>query len=117
MEIDLRAYVFLDSLQPQLAAFTGCTGRGFPPIRDDASLWIVQQHRDAVRRQNHQRNPGNIGDERIRFGKTLPCVSGSDNLNTRPVHLTGKCQRIRRRADEFRQAFVVAANDICVVTR
>ncbi len=40
MEIDLRAYVFLDSLQPQLAAFTGCTGRGFPPIRDDASLWI-----------------------------------------------------------------------------
>ncbi len=38
--IDLRGYVFLDSLQPQLAAFTGCTGRGFPPIRHDASLWI-----------------------------------------------------------------------------
>ena len=38
--IDLRTYVFLDSLQPQLAAFTGCTGRGFPPVRDDASLWI-----------------------------------------------------------------------------
>ncbi len=38
--IDLRAYVFLDSLQGQLAAFTGCTGRGFPPIRGDASLWI-----------------------------------------------------------------------------
>jgi hypothetical protein len=38
--IELRAFVFLDSLQPQLAAFTGCTGRGFPPVRDDASLWI-----------------------------------------------------------------------------
>lgn len=38
--IDLRGYVFLDSLQPQLAAFTGCTGRGFPPIRGDASVWI-----------------------------------------------------------------------------
>jgi len=38
--IDLRTYVYLDSLQPQLAAFTGCTGRGFPPVRDDASLWI-----------------------------------------------------------------------------
>lgn len=38
--IQLRTYVFLDSLQPQLAAFTGCTGRGFPPVKDDASLWI-----------------------------------------------------------------------------
>ncbi len=38
--IDLRGYIFLDSLQPQLATFTGCTGRGFPPIREDASLWI-----------------------------------------------------------------------------
>ena len=38
--IQLRTYIFLDSLQAQLAAFTGCTGRGFPPLKDDASLWI-----------------------------------------------------------------------------
>ncbi len=38
--IQLRTYIFLDSLQAQLAAFTGCTGRGFPPVKDDASLWI-----------------------------------------------------------------------------
>lgn len=38
--IVLRTYVFLDSLQPQLAAFLGVTGRGFPPLRDMASLWI-----------------------------------------------------------------------------
>jgi hypothetical protein len=38
--IALRTYVFLDSLQPQLAAFLGVTGRGFPPLRDMASLWI-----------------------------------------------------------------------------
>ena len=38
--ITLRTFVFLDSLQPQLAAFIGVTGRGFAPVRDMASLWI-----------------------------------------------------------------------------
>ncbi len=38
--ITLRTYVFLDSLQPQLAAFLGVTGRGFPPVKGMASLWI-----------------------------------------------------------------------------
>jgi len=38
--ITLRTYVFLDSLQPQLAAFLGVTGRGFPPVKDMASLWV-----------------------------------------------------------------------------
>jgi hypothetical protein len=36
----LRAYVFLDRLQPQLAAFTGTTARGFLPLAGQASLWI-----------------------------------------------------------------------------
>jgi len=38
--VTLRTFVVLDSLQPQLAAFTGCTGRGFPPVREMASLWV-----------------------------------------------------------------------------
>ena len=38
--IVLRTYVFLDSLQPQLAAFIGVTGRGFPPVRGMPSLWV-----------------------------------------------------------------------------
>ena len=40
MSIKLRGYVFLDSLQPQLAAFTGTTCRGFLPLAGQASLWI-----------------------------------------------------------------------------
>ena len=39
-DIDLRAYVFLDSLQPQYAAFLGTVAQGFLPIADMASLWI-----------------------------------------------------------------------------
>jgi len=36
----LRTYVFLDSLQPQLASFIGKTARGFLPIPEMASLFV-----------------------------------------------------------------------------
>ena len=38
--VDLRGYVFLDALQPQMAAFIGSTARGFLPLVGDASLWV-----------------------------------------------------------------------------
>lgn len=40
MSVTLRGFVFLDSLQPQLAAFTGTTCRGFLPLAGQASLWV-----------------------------------------------------------------------------
>ncbi len=40
MSVTLRSYVFLDSLQPQLAAFTGTTAKGFLPLAGQASIWI-----------------------------------------------------------------------------
>jgi hypothetical protein len=39
-EVELRTYVFLDSLQPQYAAFLGTVAQGFLPLAGDASLWI-----------------------------------------------------------------------------
>ena len=39
-DVTLRAYVFLDALQPQLAAFIGTTARGFLPVAGDASMFI-----------------------------------------------------------------------------
>ncbi len=36
--IELRAYCFLDSLQPQYAAFLGTVAQGFLPLAGDASL-------------------------------------------------------------------------------
>ncbi|MGE0614395.1 MAG: hypothetical protein AB7P04_02045 [Bacteriovoracia bacterium] len=38
--IKLRTYVFMDSLQPQLAEYLGTTAQGFLPIPGDACLWI-----------------------------------------------------------------------------
>ena len=38
--IDLRAYVFLDSMQPQYAAFLGTVAQGFLPLAGDASLYV-----------------------------------------------------------------------------
>ena len=40
MAVTLRGYVFLDSLQPQLAAFVGTTCRGFLPLAGQASLFV-----------------------------------------------------------------------------
>ncbi len=40
MSTELRSYVFLDSLQPQHAAFLGTIAGGFLPLPGDASLWI-----------------------------------------------------------------------------
>lgn len=37
--IELRTFVFLDSLQPQLAAFIASTGQGYLPVEGQASLW------------------------------------------------------------------------------
>ena len=40
MGIELRSYVFLDSLQPQYAAYLGTVALGFLPLPGDTSLWI-----------------------------------------------------------------------------
>ncbi len=37
---ELRAYVFLDSLQPQYAAFLGTVAQGFLPVAGMASLYV-----------------------------------------------------------------------------
>jgi hypothetical protein len=38
--IDLRSYVYLDSLQPQHAAYMGTQALGFLPLPGDSSLWV-----------------------------------------------------------------------------
>jgi hypothetical protein len=38
--IELRSYAFLDSLQPQHAAFIGTISTGFLPLAGESSLWV-----------------------------------------------------------------------------
>ena len=38
--IKLRTYVFIDSLQPQLAVYLGSVSQGFLPVPGDACLWL-----------------------------------------------------------------------------
>ncbi|OLP18318.1 hypothetical protein BST81_11380 [Leptolyngbya sp. 'hensonii'] len=40
MGIDLRTYIYLDSLQPQYAAYLGTVAPGFLPLPGDSSLWV-----------------------------------------------------------------------------
>ncbi len=38
--VELRTYVFLDSLQPQLASYMGTVSMGFMPVAGDSCLWV-----------------------------------------------------------------------------
>jgi len=38
--VDLRSFIYLDSLQPQVAAYIGTVSRGFLPIAHEASLIV-----------------------------------------------------------------------------
>jgi hypothetical protein len=40
MSLELRSYVYLDSLQSQHAAYIGTVASGFLPLPGDASLWV-----------------------------------------------------------------------------
>ena len=48
--IKLRTYVFIDSLQPQLAEYLGTTSQGFLPLPGDSSLWIETAPGMAIHR-------------------------------------------------------------------
>ena len=48
--IQLRTYVYIDSLQPQLAAYMASVSQGFLPVPGDAALWIEVSPGMAVHR-------------------------------------------------------------------
>lgn len=48
--IQLRTYVYIDSLQPQLAEYIATISQGFPPIPGEACLWIEVSPAMAVHR-------------------------------------------------------------------
>lgn len=50
MRVTLRTYVYIDSLQPQLAAYLGTASQGFLPVPGDACLWIEVAPGMAVHR-------------------------------------------------------------------
>ena len=48
--ISLRTYVFMDALQPQLAAYMATVSQGFLPVPVDACLWVEVSPGMAVHR-------------------------------------------------------------------
>jgi microcompartment protein CcmL/EutN len=48
--INLRTYVYIDALQPQLAAYMATVSQGFLPVPGDACLWIEVAPGMAVHR-------------------------------------------------------------------
>ena len=48
--IKLRTYVYIDSLQPQLAEYMATVSQGFPPVPGDACLWVEVSPGMAIHR-------------------------------------------------------------------
>ena len=48
--IELRTYVYIDSLQPQLAEYMATVSQGFPPVPGEACLWVEVSPGMAVHR-------------------------------------------------------------------
>ena len=48
--VELRTYVFIDSLQPQLAELLASVSQGFPPVPGDSCLWVEVAPGMAVHR-------------------------------------------------------------------
>ncbi len=65
MSVDLRTYVVLDSLQPQLASFIGKTSRGFLPLPGMASLFVEIAPGIAINR---------LTDVALKATKAIPAV-------------------------------------------
>jgi hypothetical protein len=63
--VELRTYIFLDQLQPQLASFMGKTARGFLPVPYVASLWVEIAPGIAINR---------VTDTALKATKVKPAV-------------------------------------------
>ena len=63
--VSLRTYIYLDSLQPQLATFVGKTARGFLPVPHVASLWTEIAPGIAINR---------VTDVALKATKVAPAV-------------------------------------------
>lgn len=50
MDVTLRTFVFIDSLQPQLASYLATSSQGFLPVPGDACLWVEVAPGMAVHR-------------------------------------------------------------------
>jgi hypothetical protein len=48
--IELRTYVYIDSLQPQVAEYMATVSQGFPPVPGNACLWVEVSPGMAIHR-------------------------------------------------------------------
>jgi hypothetical protein len=67
MNISLRAFAFIDSLQPQLASYLATSSQGFLPIPGDACLWVEVAPGMAV----HQLSDMALKRTNVRMGEQV----------------------------------------------
>ncbi len=65
--IKLRTYVYIDSLQPQLAVYMGTVSQGFLPVPGDACLWLEVEPGMAI----HQLTDTALKATRVHLGSQV----------------------------------------------
>jgi len=65
--IKLRTYIFIDSLQPQLATYMGTVSQGFLPVPGDACLWVEVAPGMAI----HQLTDVALKSARVHLGQQV----------------------------------------------
>ena len=96
--VDLRAYVFLDSLQPQFASFQATISKGYLPKVGQASLFVEiapgmvlpppgrdQDYADQWAARNPSQRIGSPGE----IVKTLLFLLASDFITGDLIYVTG----------------------------
>mgnify|MGYP000122622156 CR=1 FL=1 len=126
MAVDLRTYAFLDSLQPQHAAYLGTVARGFLPLpQDDDSTMLI--HDDDPRQlvisadtresviagylDNWKRRIEAVGDEYFPELGELPDVTGSPTLEV-SIEASGQLAEVVIRKSSGSTVLDKAALDI-----
>ena len=130
--ISLRTYVYIDSLQPQLAEYMASVSQGFPPVPGNACLWVevspgmaVHRVTDIALKATHVKLTQPIRLWKQRRTRSIdttadgapladvrgrPCLLGVSALRRRAAGLADICFRCRRETE--RAGAAVGADEI-----
>ena len=98
--IELRSYAFLDSLQPQYAAFMGTTAQGFLPLAGEAVLFVEVAPGIEINRLTEVHSPEQ-SETRAAGEAILESLGAKESDRLKPVVHTS--QIIRRIDDHHAQ--------------
>ena len=95
MNVSLRTFVFIDSLQPQLASYLATSSQGFLPVPGDACVWIEVAPGMAV----HRLSDIALKETNVHLGEQV-VVRLIHPLAGKTIHIKSKILEVREPTPE-----------------